>query len=100
MQQEQPEVDDYYDYDVKILMSWRWLGYYGEHNMTVAVNTVMVVMVAIVYMLHFCQIKNTVRPWNRWRAAISVEVIYLLIWTTRKGVLTLSVDDFFLVFSN
>jgi len=30
-------------------------------NMTVAVNTVMVVMATVVYVLHFCQIKNTVR---------------------------------------
>jgi hypothetical protein len=64
---------------IMIMMSKYWvdggLDIRVNINVRVAVNAVMVVMVAIFYMLHFCQIKNTVRTWNRWRAAMPVELI-------------------------
>jgi hypothetical protein len=43
------------------------------------VNTVVVVVVVVmvmVYVLHFCDIKNTVRPRSHWHAAVLVELIY------------------------
>ena len=48
-------------------------------NTKIPVNTVVVVVVVVmvmVYVLHFCDIKNTVRPRSHWHAAVLVELIY------------------------
>jgi hypothetical protein len=47
-----------------------------SNNVKVTVCTVMVAIV--IYVLHFCEIRSTVRPRNHWHAATPVELVYPL----------------------